>query len=89
MSAAPQRAQFRQPVSIGCRHCGQAVRTAAPQPAQKAWPFLAGVPHAGHGTGIGSRRMKYRMIPIAFGMKIASSVHSTWFIPRRLASPKT
>jgi hypothetical protein len=33
--------------------------------------------------------MRYRMIPIAFGMKIARSVHSTWFIPRRRASPKT
>ena len=77
MSAAPHRAQLRQPGSIGWRHWGQAARTAAPQPAQKAWPFLAGVPHAEHGTGIGSRRMKNRMIPIAFGMKIASRVHRT------------
>ena len=34
VSDAPQRAQFRQPGSTGCRHCGQAARTAAPQPAQ-------------------------------------------------------
>jgi hypothetical protein len=33
--------------------------------------------------------MKYRMTPTAEGMKIASSVHITWFIPRRRASPYT
>ena len=85
----PQRGQTRHPASIGCRHCGHAGRTAAPQLEQNAWPFRAGVAQAGHGTGTGSRRMKYRMIPIAFGMKIASSVHSTWFIPRRFASANT
>jgi hypothetical protein len=30
--------------------------------------------------------MKYRMIPIAEGMKMASSVQSTAFMPRRRAS---
>ena len=32
--------------------------------------------------------MKYKIIPIALGMKIASSVHITYRICRRFASPQ-
>ena len=45
------------------------------------------LPQPGHGFGRGSRRMKYKIIPIALGMKIASSVHITYRICRRFASP--
>jgi hypothetical protein len=76
-SDAPQREQLRQPGSTACRHWGQAVRTAVPQLAQKAWPFRASVAQDGQGTGIGSRRMKYRMTPTAEGTKTARSVHIT------------
>jgi hypothetical protein len=63
---------------IGVEQCGQNVNvdfTVAPHPLQI--------------MGIGSRSKKYKMIPMALGMKIASNVHMTDRMPRRLASPLT
>jgi hypothetical protein len=58
------------------RQAGHVCVNGTPQAVQKANPLRTKTPHR-HFLKGGSRRMKYSMMPIALGMKIASSVHIT------------
>jgi hypothetical protein len=86
-SCCPQYAQFARVGSTGLSHFGHVGCSKVPQREQNGNFAFSICPQPGHGFGRGSRRMKYKIIPIAFGMKIASSVHITYRICRRFASP--
>src|SRR5271155_1099936 len=83
----PQWAQFCQRTSTGWPQCGQVGFTEVPQFGQNANFANTFVPHCGQVVGSLSRRMKYRIMPMASGRKMASSVHMTCRMPRCLASP--
>lgn len=88
-SFEPQFPQFDHVSSTGFPHCGHIGFRDVPQFGQNVYFDRTFDLHEGQVTGGGSRRMKYRIMPIPSGMKIASSVHITWRMPRRLASPDT
>ena len=79
-SCCPQYAQFAQVGSTGLSHFGHVGCSKVPQRGQNGNFAFSTCPQPGHVIGRGSRRMKYKIIPIAWGTKIASS---------RLRSPKT
>jgi len=87
VSCCPQYAQFAQVGSTGLSHFGHAGYSKVPQCGQNGSFAFSTCPQPGHSFGTGSRRRKYKIIPIALGMKIASSVHITYRICRRFASP--
>src|SRR5271169_5883744 len=76
-SLVPQWPQFDQIGSTAWPHCGHVGFSDVPQLGQKANFDKTLVLQCGQVLGIGSRRMKYKMTPIASGRKIASSVHIT------------
>src|ERR1700734_3750856 len=86
-SCCPQYAQFAQVGSTGLSHFGHVGCSKVPQRGQNGNFAFSTCPQPGQGFGRGSRRMKYKIIPIALGMKIESSVHITYRICRRFASP--
>jgi len=86
-SLFPQYAQFAHPRSTDFPHCAQVGFSAVPQNGQNVKFAGAAARQFGQGEGSGSRITKYKIAPIPFGMKIASSVHRTWRILRRRASP--
>ena len=86
-SCCPQYAQFAQVGSTGLSHFGHVGCSKVPQCGQNGNFAFSTCPQPGHGFGRGSRRMKYKIIPIALGTKVASSVHITYRICRRFASP--
>ena len=86
-SCCPQCAQFAQVASTGLSHFRHGGCSKVPQRGQNGNFAFSICPQPGHGFGRGSRRMKYKIIPIALGTKIASSVHITYRICRRFASP--
>src|SRR5947199_9350793 len=69
----PQYAQFAQVNSTGLSHLGHVECSKVPQRGQNGNFAFSTCPQPGHGFGSGSRKMKYRITPIALGMKIASS----------------
>src|SRR5689334_452728 len=73
-SCCPQYAQFAQVGSTGLSHFGHVGCSKVPQRGQKGNLAFSICPQPGHGFGRRSRRMKYKIIPIALGMKIACSV---------------
>jgi ABC-type antimicrobial peptide transport system permease subunit len=86
-SWCPQYAQFAQVGSTALSHFGHVGCSKVPQRGQNGNFAFSTCPQPGHVFGSGSRRMKYKIIPIAWGTKIASSVHITYRICRRFASP--
>jgi hypothetical protein len=86
-SCCPQCAQLAQVGSMGLSHFEHVGCSKVPQRGQNGNPAFSRCPQLGHGFGRGSRRMKYKIIPIPFGMKMARSVHITYRICRRFASP--
>src|ERR1043166_1908763 len=76
-SLAPQATQCDQPGSTIFWHRGHACVSAVPQCGQNANPCLSSVAQCGQGLISGSRKTKYKIMPSALGMNIASSVHIT------------
>jgi hypothetical protein len=60
----PQYAQFTQPAPSFLWHTRQVRISSVPHDGQKVNDCAESLLHFGHGVGIGSRRTKYKIIPI-------------------------